>query len=144
MEGSQGRGFNWSKRWNGGMCVRFVLLASGTAFDVFVDIGSETRPPKLGSNWLMGFEVSGVSGSFVVMASLEDSMAGGVVIRDIDLAFIGEDSGFVLPVGEARTEGKGDGTVYRLEGLEYEGVVSRGRLDTVREGGVNDADKDGW
>jgi len=65
------------------------------------------------------------------MASLEDIMAGGVVIRDIDSAFIGEDSGFMLPVGEVRSEGKGDGTVHRLEGLEYEGVVGRGGLDTV-------------
>jgi len=72
-----------------------------------------------------------VPGSFVVMASLEDSMAGGVIIRDIDLAFIDEDSSFMLPVGEVRVEGKGDGTVHRLEGLEYKGVVGRGGLDTV-------------
>jgi len=32
------------------MCVRFVLLAGGAAFDKFADIGSETRPPKLGGN----------------------------------------------------------------------------------------------
>jgi len=32
------------------MCVRFVLLASGAAFDIFPDIGSETRPPELGGN----------------------------------------------------------------------------------------------
>jgi len=32
------------------MCVRFVLLANGAAFDVFTDIGSESGPPKLGSD----------------------------------------------------------------------------------------------
>ena len=41
-----------------------------------------------------------MSSSFVVMASSEDSMTDGVVIRDIDAAFIGEDSGFMLPVGD--------------------------------------------
>jgi len=32
------------------MRVRFVLLANGTAFNIFADIGSETGPPKFGSN----------------------------------------------------------------------------------------------
>jgi len=123
------------------MCVRFVLLASGTAFDVFVDIGSETRPPKLGSNWLMGFEVSGVSGSFMVVALCKDGMVDGVIIRDVDLALVGKDSSFMLPVGEAGVEGKGDGTIHRLEGLEYKGVIGRGGLNVIGEGGVDDANK---
>ena len=32
------------------MCVGFVLLANGTAFDVFSDIGRKSGPPKLGSD----------------------------------------------------------------------------------------------
>jgi len=32
------------------MCVRFVLLANGAAFDIFLDIGSKSGPPELGSN----------------------------------------------------------------------------------------------
>jgi len=46
----RGGGFNWGERRDGGMCVGFVLLANGTAFDVFSDIGSEPGPPKLGSD----------------------------------------------------------------------------------------------
>jgi len=50
LEGSRGGGFNWGKGWQGGVCVRFVLLANGTAFNIFMDLGGETGPPKLGSD----------------------------------------------------------------------------------------------
>jgi len=123
--------------------VGFVLLANGTAFDIFSNIGSESRPPKLGSDQLAGFKVSWVSGGFVIMTSFKDGMADGVVIRDIDSAFVSKDSSFMLPVGEAGMEGEGNGSVHRLEGLEYEGIIGRGGLNAVREGGVDDADKKG-
>jgi len=32
------------------MHVSFVLLANGAAFNVFVDVGSKTGPPKFGGN----------------------------------------------------------------------------------------------
>jgi len=78
------------------------------------------------------------------MTSFKDGMADGVVIRDVDSSFVSKDSGFMLPVGEAGTEGEGDGSVHRLEGLEYEEVIGRGGLNVVREGSVDDADKKGW
>jgi len=123
------------------MCVRFVLLASGAAFDIFADIGSEARPPKFGGDKLSGFEVSGMSGSFMIVASCKNGMADGVIIWDVDLAFVGKDSGFMLPVREAEAEGEGDGTVHGLEGLEYEGVIGGGGLNAIGEGGIDDANK---
>jgi len=79
---------------------------------------------------------------FMVMTAFEDGVTDGVVIRDVYAAFVGEDTGFVLPVGEARAKSEGNRAVHRLEGLEYEGVVRGGRLDSVSEGGVNYSDKE--
>jgi len=72
-----------------------------------------------------------MSSSFVIVASFKDGMADGVIIRDVDSALVGKDSSFMLPVGEAGAEGEGDGTVYGLKDLEYEGVISRGGLNTI-------------
>jgi len=77
------------------------------------------------------------------MAMVEDSMADGVVVGDVDSAFVSKDSGFMLPIGEAGTEGEGNGSVHGLEGLEYKRVIGGGGLDAIREGGVDDADKEG-
>jgi len=77
------------------------------------------------------------------MTLFKDGMADGVVVGDVDLAFVSKDSSFMLPVREAGSEGEGDGSVHGLEGLEYEGVIGRGGLNAVREGGVDDADKKG-
>jgi len=68
-------------------------------------------------------------------------MVDGVIVRDVDSAFVDKDSSFVLPVREAGVEGEGNGTIHGLEGLEYEGVISRGGLDAIGEGGVDNADK---
>jgi len=122
--------------------VGFVLLASSTAFDVFAYVRSKARPPKVGGDELAGFKVSGVSCGFVVVTTCENGVPDRVVIRDVDTAFVGEDSSLVLPIGEAGAEGEGNGTVHRLEGLEYEGVVGGGGLDAVGEGGVDDSDKE--
>ena len=85
-----------------------------------------------------------MSGSFMVVALCKDGMADGVIVWDVDSAFVGKDSGFLLPVREAGVEGEGDGTVHGLEALEYEGVISRGRLNAIREGGIDDANKKRW
>ena len=91
---------------------------------------------------MAGFKVPGMSCGFMVVTSCEDGVTEGVIIRDIDATFVGKDSGFVLPVGEAGAEGKGDRPVHRLEGLEYERVVGGGGLDTVGEGRVNYSDEE--
>ena len=125
------------------MGISLVLLAGCTAFDVFVDVGGKARPPEFRSDELSGFQVARVTGTLVVMATLENSVTEGVVIGDIDATLIGQDAHFDLPIGEARTEGKRDVVIHGLEGLENEGVTCRGRLDTVGEGDVNNIDKEG-
>jgi len=69
--------------------------------------------------------------SFVIMASLKDGMANGVIVGDVDATFVGKDSSFMLPVGKAGAEGEGDGTVHGLKGLEYKGVIGRDGLNTI-------------
>ena len=81
------------------MCVNLVLLAKGTAFDIAADERSKAGPPEFGGDQLSGFQEAGVSGGFMIVASHKDGAAEGVVGRDIDTAFIGEDAGFNLPVG---------------------------------------------
>ena len=80
----------------------------------------------------------------MVVAPLEDGAAKRVVRGDIDMAFISEDAGFDLPVSQLGTEGERDILVHGLEGLEDEGVTCGGRLDAVREGGVDEVDEEGW
>jgi len=106
--------------------VGFVLLASSTAFDVFAYVRSKARPPKFGGDELAGFKVSGVSCGFVVVTACENGVADSVIVGDVYATFVGEDSGFMLPVGETGAEGEGNGPVHGLEGLKYEGVVRRG------------------
>ena len=58
----------------------------------------ETWPPELGSNELVGLEVTRVAGSFVVVAVGEDGATEGVLWRDIDATFVGQDTIIELPV----------------------------------------------
>ena len=54
------------------------------------------------------FQEAGMTGRLVIMATVEDGTAEGVVCRDIDTTLVSKDTGFDLPVGEAGTEGKRD------------------------------------
>ena len=72
------------ERWGVGL----VLLADSTAFNIFADVGGETGPPKFCCNELSGFQVAGVPGTLVVMATLEDSVAEGIIVGDIDTALV--------------------------------------------------------
>ena len=65
--GSETNGGKWG---DGGMHVRFVLLASRTPFNVFADIRSKAQPPKVGSDELSGFKVARMSSSLMVMTAL--------------------------------------------------------------------------
>ena len=109
-----------------------------------MDIGGKAGPPEFGCDELPGFQVAGVTGTLVVVASLEDGVTEGVIIGDIDMALIDQDACFDLPVGEAGMEGKRDIIVHRLEGLENEGVACRGRLDAMGEGDVDNIDEERW
>ena len=50
LERARGDGFDRRKGGHGGMCVNFVLLALGTAFDVAADEGGESGPPEFGGD----------------------------------------------------------------------------------------------
>ena len=113
------------------MGVGFVFLAGCTALNIFIDVGGEAGPPKFRCNELVSFQVARVAGSFVVMTALEDGVAKGVIIGNIDVALIGQDTRFDLPVGKAGAEGKRDILVHGLEGMKNKAVASRGRLDAV-------------
>ena len=65
------------------------MLASCATFDVFADIRGQARPPKFSCSELMGFEVPGVTSSFVIVAALENRVVKGVIIGNIDTALIG-------------------------------------------------------
>ena len=99
------------------MCVGLVLLAKSTAFNIAADIGSEARPPELSGDQLAGFQEAGMTSGLVIMATLEDGTAEGIVRRDIDTTLVSKDAGFDLPVGEPGTKGKRDVFVHRLESL---------------------------
>ena len=80
------------------MRVNLVLLAKGTALNIAVDKGGESRPPEFGGNQLACFQEAGVAGRLMIMAAFENGTAKGVVCGDVDTAFVGKDAGFDLPV----------------------------------------------
>ena len=100
------------------MCVHFVLLAKSTAFNIAADVGGKAGPPEFSCDQLASFQEAGMTGRFMIMASFQNGAMKGVVRRDIDTAFIGEDAGFNLPVNQPGTEGEGNILVHGLEGLE--------------------------
>ena len=89
LEGPGCGGANGGEWWNGRMRIRLVLLAGRAAFNVFADIGGEAGPPEFRCDELSSFEVAGVTGTFVVVASLDNGVAEGIVVGDIDVALIG-------------------------------------------------------
>ena len=82
-----------------------------------------------------------MTGTFVVVTTLENSMTEGIIVGDIDTALIGQDACFDLPVGKAGMEGERDIIVHGLEGLENEGITHRSGLDVMREGDVDNVDE---
>ena len=91
---------NGGKWGHGRVGISLVLLASCAAFDIFADVRGKVGPPKFSRDELASFQVAGVAGSFMVMTALEDSVAKGVVIGDVDAALVGQDACVDLPVRE--------------------------------------------
>ena len=124
------------------MRVDLVLLAKGTAFHIVADVGGEAGPPEFYGDQLTSFQEAGVTGGFVIVATLEDGTAEGVIRGDIDAAFVCEDTGCDLPVGEAGAEGERNILVHGLECLEDEGVAGRGGFNAVGESSVDEIDEE--
>ena len=93
-----GRG-DRSSRGVGRVSVYFVLLASSTNSDEGTDEGGEAGPPEVGSDQLMGFEEAWMASGGMVVAATENVAAKVAIRRDVDAAFIGEDTINVLPIG---------------------------------------------
>ena len=79
----------------------------------------------------MRFREAGVAGRLVIVATFENGMAKGVISRDIDTAFIHEDTGFDLPVCEPRMERERNVLMHGLEGLDDEGVTRGGGFNPM-------------
>ena len=117
LEGAEGKRFDRRKGGYGGMRVNFILLAGGTALNISANEGSESRPPELSGDQLMGFKETGMAGGLMVVASFEDGAAEGIVSGDVDTALIGEDTSLGLPVSEVGAKGERDVRVHRLKCL---------------------------
>ena len=58
-----------------------------------------------------------MTSGFVIVATFKNGTAEGVIGRDVDVAFVGEDSGFNLPVSKAGMEWEGNILMHGLECL---------------------------
>ena len=90
------------------MSVQFALLACGAALHILAWKLCKIRPPELGGNELVSFEITGMTSSLVVMTVGEDGVTEGTLWGNVDMAFISEDMIIELPVRKAGLEGSGD------------------------------------
>ena len=89
LEGIGYRGANGGEQGNSGMCVCLILLTGCAAFNIFMNIRGQPRPPEFGSNKLVSFQVARVASGFVIVPMLEDGATNGFVIGDIDTTLVG-------------------------------------------------------
>ena len=118
-------------------------MAHGTTLNIFLYKLHKTQPPEFSSNELAGFEITGVSSSFVVMAADKDGTAERVLWGDIDTTFVGQNVVTELPVREVRPESSRDVFQGRLQVLEDKGVGLGQVADALVQFGVNEVDKSG-
>ena len=90
------------------MCVRLVLLAHDTVLNVLAHKLHKAWPPELRDNELVSFKITGVPGSFMVMAAGKDGATEGVLQEYIDMTLVGQNVVIILLVRETRSEGGGD------------------------------------
>ena len=90
------------------MCVRLVLLACGTAFNVFTHKLCETQPPEFRDDKLASLEVTRVTSSFMIVTMGKNGATEGVFQGNINATPVGQDMIIVFPVGEPRLEGSRD------------------------------------
>ena len=98
MEWSSGGGANGGEGQNGGMCVGLVLLASRASLNVFVHERCEAGPPKFRGDKLVGFKVTWVASSFMIMAANKDGLSKRGIGGNVNASFVGENALGILPV----------------------------------------------
>ena len=84
------------------------MLAHGAVLNVFSHKLHEVQPLELDSNKLAGFEISWLTGSFMVMTMRKDEVAKRVIQENIDIPFVSEDVVIIFPVQEMGPEGSRD------------------------------------
>ena len=109
LEWVSGDGVNRSEGGNSRVHVGFVLLENSATINIFMNKGSEARPPEFRGNQLIGFEIARMAGSLVVMASGENGFLKREVRGYIDTALVDKDSLSMLPVREMGAENGGNG-----------------------------------
>lgn len=123
------------------MCVNFMLLARGTAFDIVTDEGSQTRPPKLTGDQLPGFKYTRVPRGRMIVVASDDGVPKGCVIGDIDSSLVSEDTRIIVPVGEVGTETGGDFARKSVECVKHERVRCGGSTKFLGKRGVKKVNK---
>jgi hypothetical protein len=111
--------------------VRLALLAKGTTFDIFAHEVGKTRPPVFSGNELACFKITRMAGRGVIMGSSDNVAMKRTQVRDVDTVLVGEETTIDLPVGEARTEGRGNCAVKGLESIADEDIVAGGGGDEI-------------
>ena len=80
------------------MCVGLVLLANHTSLNVFVHERCEAGPPKFRGDKLVGFKVTWVASSLMIMAANKDGLSKRGIRGNVNTSFIGENVLSILPV----------------------------------------------
>ena len=109
LEGSRGKGSDRGERWNGGMGIQLILLAGSASFDILPDKLHETRPPEFCYNKLMGFKVTWVASSLMVITLVNSTLSKCIVWGNVNVSLVGEDTLRDLPVRQTGMEGSRDG-----------------------------------
>ena len=120
------------------MCASFVLLANSATSDKVVDKYGKPRPPKIAFNNGLGTETSEVAREGRGMNGVKERGPSGRWY--IHPTFIVEVSIVESPVGE-RGMWEERGIIGQvLNGLKYEGIRGRRRLDVSGEGEIEGVD----
>ena len=142
LEGAGAGGRNGEEWRTGWMGVHLVLLARGAAADIATDVRGKARPPKFRGNKLASFEDARVARSGMVMVASHDRVAESSIRRDVDPTLVSQDPCIVMPIRKAGAEGGRGSTQESVEGVKDQRVRSRGGAELVREGSINEVDKE--
>ena len=124
------------------MCVGFVLLANRTSLNIFAYERCQARPPEFRGDELVGFQVTWMASSLMIVAMNKDGLSKRGVRGNVNTSFVGKDAFSILPIRQTGAEGRGNQAIHGLQCLEDKRVRGRGRLDVVGEGCVNEVNKE--
>ena len=118
LEGAGARGWNGKEQGTRQVCIDFILLTRGTPTDILTDKGCKAQPPEFQGNKLASFENTRMTSRRVVMVAGNDRVAEIGISRNIDTVLKSQDTGIVMPVGEARAKFRRGFTGESMEGIK--------------------------